>query len=223
MCKANASVLSFVLPAQNAWSWTRIQAFNDTAGFTKHYANPDNTDKLWTTGATPDELSEITLPRMLALPTCVAEFVNSREGGCLPHMVHKLVKDKIDGGGTQVQAQKWQLLLNWCLAASQEQGGMSILNIGAPEPALCQYPEFLDWCNQRIQITLGAAPRTQTRHGQGGGGTKPAPCATNNQQHGKKLPSRGAGPGGNNRGCGTPRKSQQGRRRRRRGKTLLGE
>jgi hypothetical protein len=68
-----------------------------------------------------------------------------------------------------MQAQKWQLLLNWCLTASQEQGGMSILNIGAPEPVLCQDLEFLDWCDQRIQMMLGVVPRTQTRLGQGGG------------------------------------------------------
>ena len=31
---------------------------------------------------------------------------------------------------------------------------MNLLNIGTPEPALCQAPEFLDWCEQHITITL---------------------------------------------------------------------
>ena len=67
----------FILPTQNAWSWARVQTLNDTAAFTQFYADADNTDKLWTTGATGGELSELTLPRMLALPTCVAEFIKS--------------------------------------------------------------------------------------------------------------------------------------------------
>ena len=160
----------FVLPVQNAWAWERVQALNDTARFTAYYDDPDNKDKLWLTGAAARELTEITLPRMLALPTCVTEFVNSQQGGCPPRTLHKFVKEKIGGGGTHVQAQKWQLLLDWCVAAAQEQGGTSILNIGAPDPALCQDPEFLDWCDQHIQITLGAAPRANTGHTQEGGG-----------------------------------------------------
>ena len=36
---------------------------------------------------------------------------------------------------------------------------VSLLNIGTTNPALCQDQEFLDWCNQRIQITLGEEPR----------------------------------------------------------------
>ncbi len=92
-------------------------------------------------------------------------------GGCLPHTLRKFVKDKIDGGETQVHTQKWQVLLDWCVAAAQEQNGTgtSILNIGAPDPALCQDTEFLDWCDQRIQIMLGAVPSAIMGYTPGGG------------------------------------------------------
>ncbi len=75
-----------ILPAQNAWSWAKVKILNDTAAFTEYYADANNADNLWTTGATGGELSKITLPRMLALPTCVAEFINLRERGRLPYM-----------------------------------------------------------------------------------------------------------------------------------------
>ncbi len=63
----------------------QVQALNDMAAFTEYYADANNADKLWTTGATGGKLSKLTLPRMLALPTCVAEFINSREGVPTPH------------------------------------------------------------------------------------------------------------------------------------------
>ncbi len=46
---------------------------------------------------------------------------------------------------------------------------VSLLNIGTPDPALCQDQEFLDWCNQCIQITLGEEPRLPSKPG---GGTR---------------------------------------------------
>ena len=65
------------------------------------------------------------------------------------------VKERIDGGARQILPEKWQLVLDWCVAAAQEQNGTSLLNIGTTDPALCQDPEFLDWCGQRMEITLG--------------------------------------------------------------------
>ena len=158
----------FVLPVQNAWNWARVQALNGMASLTAYYEDSDNEDKLWVTGADASELTETMLPRMLALPTCVAEFVTSKQGGCLPDTLRKFVQDKINGGETQVQTQKWQLLLDWCVATAQEQNGTSILNIGAPDPALCQDTEFLDWCDHQLQITLGAAPSAHTGYTPGG-------------------------------------------------------
>ena len=74
-----------------------------------------------------------------------------------------------------IEAQAAQLAisdrLDWCVAAAQEQNGTgtSILNIGASDPALRQDTEFLDWCDQRIQITLGAVPSAITGYTSGGG------------------------------------------------------
>ncbi len=93
---------------------------------------------------------------MLALPTLLAEFVVQQGGACLPHNLRAFVTAHINGGISQVPQAKWQLILDWCLAASQGgPDGSSLLNLGAPEPALCQDEEFLKWCKQRLDATLG--------------------------------------------------------------------
>ncbi len=51
----------------------------------------------------------------------------------------------------------------------QEKDGTSLLNIGAPEPALCQDPKFLEWCKQHLTITLGQEARTTEGQAQGRG------------------------------------------------------
>ncbi len=97
----------------------------------------NNKDKLWLTGADDDVLTEAPLPWLLALPTFVAEFLGKQEGACLPHKLRKFVSEYINGGESQIQPVKWQLVLDWCLAAAQEKDGTSLLNIGAPELAFC--------------------------------------------------------------------------------------
>ena len=160
-----------ILPQNNAWTWTNVNYLNDTAAFTRYYEDAENRDKLWNTGVDDaGRLDSIELPRMLALPTCVAEFVIAKKGGCLPHMIRKFAKDKIDGGESQVPTQKWLLLCDWCVAASQEKDGASILQLGATEPALCQDGKFIEWCEQRIQSTLGEQQREAMVYQQGGGG-----------------------------------------------------
>jgi hypothetical protein len=70
----------------------------------------------------------------------------------------------IDAGTVQVPVEKWDLLLDWCLAASQMgPEGASLLNLGAPEPALCQDEEFLEWCSQKLATTLGREPEVTQR------------------------------------------------------------
>ncbi len=114
-------------------------------------------------GASKAELTETPLQRLLVLPTFIAEFLRKQGGACLPHKLSKFVSDHIDGGESQVPPEKWQLVLDWCLAAAQ--GGnnrTSILNLGSPEPALCQDSDFLKWFELRLNTTLGQEPQQAT-------------------------------------------------------------
>jgi hypothetical protein len=85
-------------------------------------------------------------------------------------MIRKFAKEKNDRGESQVPAQKWLLLCDWCVAASQEKDGASILQLGATDLALCQDGEFIDWCEQHIQPTLEEEQLGAMVYQQGGGG-----------------------------------------------------
>jgi hypothetical protein len=52
-----------------------VQYLNNTALYGEYYRQEGNRDKLWIIGATEADLVEAQLPRMLALPTLLAEFV----------------------------------------------------------------------------------------------------------------------------------------------------
>jgi hypothetical protein len=124
--------------------------------FGKYYCQVDNQDKLWTTRAPDNELTKQQLTHLLTLPTFVAEFLVQQRGACLPHNLWMFVKTHINGGDSQIPREKWQLILDWCLAASQGgNDGSSLLNLGLPEPGLCQDDEFLEGCNLRLSTTLG--------------------------------------------------------------------
>ena len=56
-----------------------------------------------------------------------------------------------------------------CIATAQAKNDSSLLNIGTPEPALCQDTEFLDWCERRISFTLGEEVGAATAARRGGG------------------------------------------------------
>ncbi len=71
----------FILPPQNAWVWMKAKYLRDTVRFGTFNDNKDNKDKLWLTGASKAELTETPLPRLLALPTIVAEFLRKLGGG----------------------------------------------------------------------------------------------------------------------------------------------
>ncbi len=135
----------FILPPQNAWTWTKAKYLHNTARFGEHYNDNDNQDKLWITGASKANLSKTVLLCLLALPTFVAEFQGKQGRTCLLHKFRKFVSDHINGRESQVPAAKWQLVLDWCITVAQgNNDGTSILKLGAPEPALCQDAEFLE-------------------------------------------------------------------------------
>jgi len=134
-----------------------------------HFEERENWDQLWTTGAKEDVLTDKMLPRLLALPSFVAKYIQAQEGGtCLPYHLYMYIRDHLDGD-TTIDPEHWRLILDWCIAAAQEKNDSSLLNIGTPEPALCQDPEFLDWCERRLNFTLGEEVRAATIAQHGGG------------------------------------------------------
>jgi len=159
----------FILPPQNAWAWTKLKFLNERNNFENHFEERGNWDQLWTTGADDDTLTEKTLPRLLALPSFIAEYIQAQGGTCLPYHLYVYIRDHLNGD-TTIDPERWRLILEWCITAAQEKNDSSLLNIETPEPALCQDPEFLDWCERRLNFTLGEEVRAATVTQRGGGG-----------------------------------------------------
>ncbi len=65
-------LVPFILPPQNRWAWLKTKYLHDTAAFGTFYADNDNRDKLWVTGANAADHTEAPLPCLLTLPTFVA-------------------------------------------------------------------------------------------------------------------------------------------------------
>ncbi len=76
----------------------KTRYLQDTASFVAFYADENNKDKLWLTGADNDKLTEAPLSWLLALPTFVMEFLGKQEGACLPHKLCKFVRSTSTGG-----------------------------------------------------------------------------------------------------------------------------
>ncbi len=137
--------------------------------FENHFEEQENWDQLWTTGANEDVLTDKMLPRLLALLSFVAEYLQAQEGTCLPYHLHMYVQDHLTGD-TTIDPKRWWLILEWCIAAAQEKNDSSLLNIRTPELALCQDPEFLDWwCERRLNFTLGEEVSAAAVAQRGGG------------------------------------------------------
>ncbi len=118
----------------------------NTAAYGAHYDDDSNIHKLWTPGVPDAAMSNVTLPRMLALPHFLTDFVVER-GHCLPHMLRSRVTAHIDSEESQIPQNEWQLILDWCLAASQTNAdGNSLLQLSTLEPALSQDPGLSEWC-----------------------------------------------------------------------------
>jgi hypothetical protein len=62
-------------------------------------------------GAGENDLTEKQLPRLLALPTVVAEFIAKQGGACLPHTMMAFITAHIDAVTAQVPVEKWDLIL----------------------------------------------------------------------------------------------------------------
>ena len=141
---ARMSPTPILLPPTYTWSWAKPRALMNTARFGQFYSDDDNQNRLWTTGAADEDLTEVCLPRMLAPPGFLVDRV-VQEGCCLPHQFRQIIKDHVDGGASQLDGAAWQLVLDWCLAASQTNtNGNSLMQLLTIEPVISQDPEFLE-------------------------------------------------------------------------------
>lgn len=115
---ARLSPTPILLPPNNSWAWAKPRALMDTARFGQFYNDDDNSTKLWTTGAADNDLTEVCLPQLLALPSFLVDRI-LQERCCLPHRLRQLVQHHVDGRASQLDGAASQLVLDWCVAVAQ--------------------------------------------------------------------------------------------------------
>ena len=64
-------------------------------------------------------MGEISVPRLFVLLHLLAKILHSK-GQCIPHIFWAAVKDFIASKDTRVAAEKFKLVLDWCLLAAQQ-------------------------------------------------------------------------------------------------------
>jgi hypothetical protein len=136
------------------WAWETKQICNDVTVMDSFYANPGNSEKLWTPDGTAPRMA-VTVPRMLALPPdCVAYCAEApRTPFELATHVQKVL------GSTLLDAAKFTLILDWCCMAAQPEGGTS----EAARSSLLAFPvnpiigsmALHKWASKRLTETLG--------------------------------------------------------------------
>ena len=85
-----------LLPPNNLWALVKTKGYLNITAFTTHYEDDANANRLWMLGVAGDQLSDVNVPRLLALPHFVTDFIVST-GHCLPHMLRKRITEHNDG------------------------------------------------------------------------------------------------------------------------------
>ena len=156
-------------PVQNTWKWIVVTAATDEAALLA-FAQREGEMGLWSPGAGNHAPQDLKVPYVLALPGVLVEFILGKGGQCRPHELLVEVA-RLAGGYPTVPADNWELVKNWCLVAAQAKAdgdshvALKIL------PAISADKSFLDWCERRIDGTMGLRVREIGGHqGTGGGG-----------------------------------------------------
>ncbi len=103
-------------------------------------------------------MQDVRLPYILALPGVLVDFVHTVKGGqCRPHEL--LLETGRLVGAYALPADDWGLVKQWCMVAAQAKtDGDSHLALKI-QPAFSADKNFLDWCERRIDTTMGLRVR----------------------------------------------------------------
>ena len=152
-------------PVQNTWKWVSANVVNDTEAIVTFARGDHGGNGLWQSGGGNAVLVELKVPYILALPGVLMEYIHLQGGQCRPHEL--LVEVTRLMGTYNLPADDWSLVIKWCQVAAQaKQDGDSHVALKIL-PAFSADKSFLDWCDRRIDATMGL--RVREVGGNGGG------------------------------------------------------
>ena len=154
-------------PVQNTWKWISVNVVNDTDAIMAA-AQGDGGNGLWQSGGGNNQVEEVKVPYILALPGVLMEYVYDKGGQCRPH---ELLLEMIRLSAVyHLPVEEWSLVRKWCVVAAQAKAdGDSHIALKLL-PAFSADKSFLDWCERRIDTTMGIRVREIGGDGGGTGG-----------------------------------------------------
>jgi hypothetical protein len=114
--------ISIVLPQQKTWSWETKTVSTDAAAMDAYYAEDSTRQgKLWAPpmGEAGGEVA-VKAPILLAIPLVLFQVIRDEKRAIMPHDIHALTVAIVTNSPDVEKARTdWELVLSWCLMASQ--------------------------------------------------------------------------------------------------------
>lgn len=155
-------------PVQNTWKWIIVNVGTDENCFSSSREHPGGTG-LWHAGGGNHNMADVKVPYILALPGVLLEYIHPKGGHCRPYKL--LWEARRLQGEYTLQADEWELVTRWCLIAAQAAAGDGDSHLALKLlPAFSADKSFLEWCEHRIDLTMGL--RVREIGGQGHGGDR---------------------------------------------------
>jgi hypothetical protein len=145
-------------PVQNTWKWATALVSTDEAALHAFVQGGLGGNGLWQAGGGGTVMQDVRVPYILALPGVLVDFIHTVKGGqCRPHEL-LLEMGRLVGEYT-LPVDDWGLVKQWCMVAAQAKpDGDSHVALKI-QPAFSADKSFLDWCERRIDTTMGLRVR----------------------------------------------------------------
>lgn len=184
-----------ILPAV-VWEWKTPVVHTAVGAIKEFYEHEENYDRLYVANDGTAEKTaagkkgtikkssivyvgdekEVCVPYMLSLPSYLLSRLSTR-AYWTPWDLMKLVEEGIQEYDGQIEASKWNLIRDWCLAACQQAGNKTESHLGVRVSPVSQLdPSFQRWIDYRLNMVFG--PRHVNTTGFPAGGPPPRDTRT---------------------------------------------
>ena len=156
-------------PVQNTWKWITVNVATDEGELVAFFQGQAGGMGLWQASGGNFTMQDVKVPYILALPGVLLEFIHARGGQCRPYEL--LVEARRLEGEYTIPTDEWGLVIKWCTVAAQAQAGDGDSHLALKIlPAFSADKSFIDWCERRIDLTMGIRVREIGGHTGGLGG-----------------------------------------------------
>jgi hypothetical protein len=163
---ASREPTTVLFPTVKTWQWIKATVATDSPTLIEHYdEDPLRRGTLWMPNA-DCVTGEGHVPCLLHIPMILFELIRNEGRPLMPHEILRLVLVHIEscqGNQNQQASTSWELIVKWCVVASQHDAqGESLVAFSVEAITEGDDAYFGQWVEQRLDGTLGRWP-TQDR------------------------------------------------------------